>query len=321
MKPVVRLLAVFSLFLAAPLVYAEDYPTRPIHVIVGLSAGSGVDVMARVVGQKLSEKLGQAVIVENKPGAGSNIATKMAASADPDGYTVFVTTVANAINATLYKNLTFDVLKDFTPIILGGKSTNLLVVNPQVQAKTVGELIEFAKRNPKKLNAGSSGVGTVPYLAGEMFRHKTGIEVVHVPFKGGPEATTALLAGQIDYLFAITPTVMGHVKSGRLRALAVTSEQRSDLLPDVPTMIESGVKDFEAVTWFGYSVPTGTPKPVVDRLNSELGKILADNDVKLLLAKQGIETVGGSPQQFAEYMKREFVKWGELVKLSGATVE
>jgi tripartite-type tricarboxylate transporter receptor subunit TctC len=298
---------------------AADYPNRPVRVIVGLTAGSGVDIMARIVGQKVAEATGQPFIIENRPGAGSNIATRFAAQAAPDGYTIFVATVANAINATLYQNLQFDVLRDFSPVILAGTAPNVLVVNPSLPATTVKELIDLAKTRPGKLTAGSSGVGTSPQMAGELFRRRAEIDIVHVPFKGGPEATSALLGGQIDYLFAITSTVLPHIEGGRLRALAVTSKERTQLLPQAPTVSESGLPGFEAVTWFGFTVPTGTPPEVVGRLNTEIGKVLAMPEVKQKLALQGIDVGGGTPQQFGAYMHDEFAKWGQLVKESGAT--
>lgn len=300
---------------------ADDYPNRPVHVIIGLTAGSGVDVMARIVGQKLAESMGQPFIIENRPGAGSNIGTRYAASAEPDGYTIFVATVANAINATLYKNLTFDVLRDFSPVILAARAPNLLVVNPSVSAKSVQELIALAKARPGKLTVGSSGIGTSPQMTAVLFRHRAGINVVDVPFKGGPEATSALLGGQIDYLFAITSTALPHVKAKRLRALGVTSRERTALLPDVPTVSEAGLPGFEAVTWFGFAVPKGTPPAIVDRLNKEIGKILAMPDVKAKLAVQGIDVAGGSPEQFGSYMRDEFAKWGSLVKESGLSIK
>ena len=300
---------------------AADYPTRPVRVIVGLTAGSGVDVMARVVGQKLAEATGQPFIVENRPGAGSNIATRFAAAAAPDGYTVFVATVANAINATLYQKLQFDVLRDFSPVILAGTAPNVLIVNPSVPAKTVNELIELAKAQPGKLTMGSSGTGTSPQMTGELFRRRAEIDIVHVPYKGGPEATTALLGGQIDCLFAITSTALPHIEAGRLRALAVTSRERTALLPQVPTVSESGLPGFEAVTWFGFAVPTGTPRDIVDRLNTEIGKALAMPELKKQLALQGIDVGGGTPEQFGVYMRDEFAKWGRLVKESGMTAD
>jgi tripartite-type tricarboxylate transporter receptor subunit TctC len=300
---------------------AADYPTRPVHVIVGLTAGSGVDVMARVVGQKLSEATGQPFIIENRPGAGSNIATRFAAAAAPDGYTVFVATVANAINATLYQKLQFDVLRDFAPVILAGTAPNVLIVNPSVPAKTVKELIALAKAQPGKLTMGSSGTGTSPQMTGELFRRRAEIDIVHVPYKGGPEATTALLGGQIDCLFAITSTALPHIEAGRLRALAVTSRERTALLPQVPTVSESGLPGFEAVTWFGFTVPTGTPRDIVDRLNTEIGKALAMPELKKQLASQGIDVAGGTPEQFVAYMRDEFAKWGRLVKETGMTAD
>jgi tripartite-type tricarboxylate transporter receptor subunit TctC len=300
---------------------ADDYPNRPVHVIIGLTAGSGVDVMARIVGQKLAESMGQPFIIENRPGAGSNIGTRYAVSAEPDGYTIFVATVANAINATLYKNLTFDVLRDFSPVILAARAPNLLVVNPSVPAKSVQELIALAKARPGKLTVGSSGIGTSPQMTAVLFRHRAGINVVDVPFKGGPEATSALLGGQIDYLFAITSTALPHVKAKRLRALGVTSRERTALLPDVPTVSEAGLPGFEAVTWFGFAVPKGTSPAIIDRLNKEIGKILAMPDVKAKLAVQGIDVSGSSPEQFGSYMRDEFAKWGSLVKESGLSIK
>ena len=317
------LCTVLCVFIAAASLTANavDYPIRPVRVIVGLTAGSGVDVMARVVGQKLAEATGQPFIIENRPGAGSNIATRFAAQAAPDGYTLFVATVANAINATLYKDLQFDVLRDFSPVILAATAPNLLIVNPKVQVKTVEEFIELAKKQPGKLTIGSSGIGTSPQMTGELFRRRAGIDIVPVPFKGGPEATTALLGGQIDCLFAITSTALPHIEAGRLRALAVTSRARSPLLPNVPTVSESGLPGFEAVTWFGFTVPSGTPRNIIDWLNVEIGKVLTMPDVKQKLALQGIDISGGTPDQFGAYMQDEFAKWGRLVKESGAAVD
>lgn len=300
---------------------AADYPNRPVHIIVGLTAGSGVDIMARMVGQKLADAMGQPFIVENKPGAGSNIGTRLAAAAEPDGYTIFVSTIANAINATLYKSLPFDVLKDFSPVILAATAPNILIVNPSVPAKSVAELIAYAKANPGKLTVGSSGVGTAPQMTAALFRQRAGINVVDVPFKGGPEATAALLGGQIDYLIAITSTALPHIKAGRVRALGITSRQRSPLLPDVPTIAESGLPGFEAVTWFGFEVPKGTPHSIIDKLNKEIGKALATPEVKDKLAVQGLYVEGGTPEQFDHYMRAEFEKWGTLVRETGMSMK
>ncbi len=300
---------------------AAGYPERPVHVIVGLTAGSGVDVMARVVSAKLSEATGQAFVVENRPGAGSNIATRFAATQPADGYTIFVATVANAINATLYSKLQFDVLRDFSPVILAGTAPNVLIVNPSLSARTVKELIDLTKAQPGKFTIGSSGTGTSPQMTGELFRRRAGINLVHVPYKGGPEATIALIGGQIDTLFAIASTALPQIESGKVRALAVTSRQRTTLLPQVPTMNEAGLPGFEAVTWFGFTVPAGTPRDVIDRLNNEIGKILAMPEVKKNLAQQGIDVGGGTPEQFGAYMHDEFIKWGALVKEAGISAD
>jgi len=274
-----------------------------------------------IVAAELAEATGQQFVIDNRPGAGSNIGTAMAAKAVPDGYTLFLATVANAINATLYRKLQFDVLRDFAPVILAGTASNVLVVHPSVPARTVRELIELAKARPGKLTFGSSGIGTLPQMAAELFRRMAGIDVVHAPYKGGPQATTDLLSGQIDALFAITSTVLPHIEAGRLRALAVTSRARTPLLPLLPTVIESGLPEFEAVTWFGFAVPTGTSGDIVDRLNGEIGKALAAPEVKQQLALQGIDVAGGTPEEFEAYLRAEFAKWARLVKESGATVD
>ena len=316
-KLLIRVVAVIFASAIPIAAIAAEYPTRPVRVIVGLSAGSGVDVMARIVSQKLSEAMGQPFIVENRPGAGSNIATQYAASAAPDGYTLFVATIANAINATLYSKLQFDVLRDFAPVVLTGTAANMLVANPALPVKSVQEFIKLAKEKPGNLTMGSSGNGTVVQMAGELFQRQANIKVVPVPYKGGPEAITGLLGGQIDSLFVITSTALTHVNSGKVRALAVTSRARSSLFPDVPTLDESGLTGFEAVTWFGLTVPTGTPREVIDRINAETNKVLAMPDVKQKLALQGIDVAGGTPEQFGAYMRAEFPKWGTLVKESG----
>jgi len=300
---------------------AADYPAHPVHVLLGFPAGSGIDIMARTVGQRFAEATGQPFVIENRPGAGSNLATAVVAQAAPDGYTILLATVANAINATLYRNLQFDLLRDFSPVILTGSASNVLVVNPSSPAHTVQDLVALAKAKPGKLTFGSSGVGSLPHMAGELFRRRAGIEVVHVPYKGGPQATSDLVSGQIDYLFAITSTALPHIEAGRLRALAVTSKERTPLLPDVPTMSEAGLSGFEAVTWFGFVVPAGTARDIIDRLNAEIGKTLATPEVGRKLAAQGIDVAGGTPEQLGAYMREEVAKWGSLVKESGATAD
>jgi len=321
LRRTVRNILVAAAVLTTPCVAMAEYPERPVRIVVGLTAGSGADLIARLVAEKLSVSLGQPVTVENRPGAGTNLATHFAATQPADGYTIFVATVANAINASLYKRLQFDALRDFAPVILAGSASNVLIVKPSLQAKSVKELIDLAKAQPGKITIGSSGTGTSSQMAGELFRRRAGVDIVHVPYKGGPEAATALIDGQIDTLFAIVSTALPQIESGKVRALAVTSKRRSALLPNVPTLHEAGLADFEAVTWFGFAVRSSTPKDVINKLNREVGKVLAVPDVQQKLAQQGIDIGGGTPEQFGAYMKDEFAKWGAVVKETGMTAD
>jgi tripartite-type tricarboxylate transporter receptor subunit TctC len=291
-----------------------------VRAIVGFPAGSGVDIVARVVGQKLSEQYGQQFVVDNRPGAGSNIGTQLAAKAPADGYTLFLGTVANAINATLYRELPFDFTRDFAPIVLAGSAPNLLVVHPSLPARSVAELVKLARAKPGRLSFGSSGTGTAPHLAGELFKSMAAINVMHIPYKGGPQATTDLIAGQYDYLFAISSTVLPHIRSGRLRALAITTAARAPSMPDLPAVAET-LPGFEAVTWFGYMAPAGTPQDIVARLNADITKVLARADVREPLATQGIEVKMSSREQFGAYVRDEIAKWARVVKASGAQAE
>ena len=256
-----------------------------------------------------------------RSGAGSNIAANLAAKAAPDGYTIFLGTVANAINATLYAKLPFDFTRDFAPIVLAASAPNLLVVHPSVPARSVAELIRLAKAQPGQLSFGSSGTGTAPHLAGELFKHMAGIDIVHVPYRGGPQATTDLIGGQYAMLFAISSTVLPHIKSGRLRTLAITTLARMPSLPEVPTVAESGLPGFEAVTWFGFMVPAATPRDIVGRLNADIGKALALPDLRQQLALQGIDVIGGTPAQFAEHVRKETAKWADVIRRSGAKAD
>jgi tripartite-type tricarboxylate transporter receptor subunit TctC len=308
------------LALSSASVAAADYPSRPVRAIVGFPAGSGVDIVARLVGQKLSEQYGQQFVVDNRPGAGSNIGTQLAAKAPADGYTLFLGTVANAINATLYRELPFDFMRDFAPIVLAGSAPNLLVVHPSLPARSVAELVKLARAKPGHLSFGSSGTGTAPHLAGELFKSMAAIDVTHIPYKGGPQATTDLIAGQYDYLFAISSTVLPHIRSGRLRALAITTAARAPSMPDLPSVAET-LPGFEAVTWFGYMTPAGTPQDIVARLNADITKVLARADVREPLATQGIEVKTSSPEQFGAYVRDEITKWARAVKASGARAE
>jgi tripartite-type tricarboxylate transporter receptor subunit TctC len=253
-------------------------------------------------------------------GAARNIGTQLAAKAPADGYTLFLGTVANAINATLYRELPFDFTRDFAPIVLAGSAPNLLVVHPSLPARSVAELVKLARAKPGRLSFGSSGTGTAPHLAGELFKSMAAINVMHIPYKGGPQATTDLIAGQYDYLFAISSTVLPHIRSGRLRALAITTAARAPSMPDLPAVAET-LPGFEAVTWFGYMALAGTPQDIVARLNADITKVLARADVREPLATQGIEVKTSSPEQFGAYVRDEIAKWARVVKASGARAE
>jgi tripartite-type tricarboxylate transporter receptor subunit TctC len=297
------------------------YPAKPIRVIVGFPPGSGADITARVIGAKAGEALAQQVIVDNRPGAASNIAAELSAKAPPDGYTLFIGTVANTINATLYPKLPFDFARDFAPVALTTAAPNVLVVHPSVPAKSVKELVALAKGRPGQLNFASSGTGTAPHLSGELFKALAGVNLVHIPYKGSPPAVTDLMAGEVALMFSPSSTVLPHVKSGRLRALAVTTASRLPSLPDLPTVAESGLKGYETITWFGFVAPAKTPPAVVTRLNAEIVKVLALPDVRNQFGIQGIEVLGGTPEQFASTIRDEIAKWAKVIRLSGAKAE
>ena len=296
------------------------YPTKPIRMIVGFAPGGGTDTTARALTPKLSERLGQQVIVDNRPGAAGNIATDITTKAPADGYTILMGTIAAlSINPTLYGNLPFDPQKDLAPVTQAVDSTNILVVHPTVQAKTVKELIALAKS--KSLNGGSSGVGGAGHLALELFNVMAGTKITHVPYKGGGPAMTDLLGGQINLIFATAASAIPHVQSGKIRALAVTTAKRSQLVPDLPTVSEAGLRGFEANNWYGIMVPAKTPRPIIDRLNKEFVAVLNAPDVKSILFKQGLDVAPSTPQQFGAYIKSETAKWAKVIKVSGAKPE
>jgi len=297
------------------------YPAKSIRVIVGFPPGSGADITARVIGAKAGEALAQQVIVDNRPGAASNIAAELAAKAPADGYTLFIGTVANTINATLYPRLPFDFARDFVPVVLTTAAPNVLVVHTSVPAKSVKELIALAKSRPGQLNYASAGTGTAPHLSGELFNAMAGVRMVHIPYKGSPPAVTDLLAGEVALMFSPSSTVLPHVKSGRLRALAVTTAARLPSLPELPTVAESGLKGYETITWFGFVAPAKTPQAIVARLNAEIVKVLALPEVRNPFAIQGIEVIGGTPEQFASYIRDEITKWAKVIRLSGAKAD
>ena len=305
--------------IGAPALAAEGYPSRPIRMVVGFAPGGGTDTTARALTPKLSERLGQQVIVDNRPGAAGNIATEIITKAPADGYTILMGTIAAlSINPTLYGNLPFNPLRDLAPVTQAVDSTNILVVHPTVQAKTVKELIALGKTKP--LNGGSSGVGGAGHLALELFNVMAGTKITHVPYKGGGPAMTDLLGGQINLIFATAASAIPHVQSGKIRGLAVTTARRSKLV-DLPTVAEAALPGFEANNWYGVVVPAKTPRPIIERLNKEFTAVLNAPDVKDILFKQGLDVHPSTPEAFGAYIKSETTKWAKVIKASGAKPE
>ena len=299
---------------------ADDYPNHPVRWLVGYPPGGSTDIVARLIGQYLSERLGQQFVIENKPGAGNNLATEMATKADPDGYTLHLTNPANAINATLYKNLNFDFIRDMAPVAGIIRVPNVMEVNPNVPAKTVAEFIGYAKANPGKVNMASAGVGTSTHLSGALFMMMTGTELVHVPYRGAAPALADLLGGQVRVLFDNLPSSIGHIKGGRLRPLAVTTATRAAALPDVPTVADT-VPGFEASVFYGMSVAKGTPRPIIDKLNAAVNAALADPAMRAKLAELGGAPIRGTPEAFGKVVADETAKWAKVVTATGATAE
>lgn len=311
-----------ALVLCCPcLVMAQSFPNKPIKVLVPFPAGGTVDFFARTLAPKLSEALGQAVLVENRPGAGGNIATEAVAKATPDGYTLLMGSEIVAINTSLYSKLNYDPLKDLAPIVLVGTVPNILIINPSVPANNVKELIALDKNKSANLSYASTGQGTSTHLSTELFKNMTGMEAVHVPYKGGPPAIADLLGGQVNMMFINMPTGIAHVRSGKVKILAVSSKKRVAQLPDVPTVEEAGVKGFVTYAWSGLFAPAGTPREVVTRLNNEVVKILKMPAIREQLAGQGAEAVGDTPEEFGLFMRNEVAQWAHMVRTSGARVD
>jgi tripartite-type tricarboxylate transporter receptor subunit TctC len=296
---------------------AQTYPVRPIRLIIGYTPGGSADITARLTGQWLSERLGQSVIVESRPGGGTNIATEAVVRAPPDGYTLLLVAPANAINATLYDKLSFDFLRDIVPVAGIIRFPNVVDVNPSLPVKSIPELIAYAKTNPGKLNMASSGNGSTIHMSGELFKMMTGINMVHVPYRGGAPALTDLIAGQVHVMFDNLPTSAEHVKSGRLRGLAVTGTARSHVLPDLPTVADF-LPGYEASAWYGLGAPRNTPAAVIDRLNDAVNAILADPTSQGRFAELGASLLPGSPADFGKLLADETEKWGKVVKFAGA---
>jgi tripartite-type tricarboxylate transporter receptor subunit TctC len=313
------LAAALTMSLAAP---AADYPTHPVTIIVAFTPGGPSDVLARIIGRRLQDILHQPFIIENRPGSGGNIAAEQAAHAAPDGYTLLMgNNSILATNAALYRRLAYDPEKDFIPISLIGTQANILVVNPAVPANSMAELIALAKASPGQLNFASSGFGAAAHLAGELFKTEAKINIVHVPYKGAAPALNDVMAGHVHMMFATAASVIGLIKSNKVRALAVTTPKRTALLPDLPTVDELGIKGFDATTWHGLVAPAGTPKEIIDTLNFATVAALKDPATQKALIDLGVDIVGDSPKEFEAYIKTEIPKWTAVVKQSGAQID
>ena len=300
---------------------AAGYPSKPIHIVVTFTTGGAPDILARLIGEKLQATWGQPVIIENKPGAGGNTGADAVAKATPDGHTFVVGTVGtHAINGALYSKMPYDMVRDFTPISLLATTPNLLVVHNGVPAKTVKELIDLGKKQGKMTFA-SSGSGSSIHVSGELFKSMTGIDMTHIPYKGRASALPDLLGGRVTMMFDNMPSSLPLVREGKLRGLAVTSAKRSPAAPDIPTIAESGLPGFDALSWFALFAPPNVPRPVIDKLSSEVRKIITSPDVAKKLSDIGLEPVGSSPEELASYQRAEIIKWAKVVKDSGATVE
>jgi tripartite-type tricarboxylate transporter receptor subunit TctC len=308
--------------LGAAAVAAQGYPDRPVKLVVPFPPGGPLDVTGRLIAQKLTDAWGQAVVVENKPGAGGNIGADLVAKSAPDGYTILMGALStHAVNPSLYAKMPYDAMKDFAPITLLAVTPNVLVVNPSLPVNSVKDLVAYAKANPGKLSFGSGSNGSAGHLAGELFKVDTGTDIVHIPYKGGAPATQALLAGDVQFMFDNLANATAQVKAGKLKALAVTTAQRSKLAPDLPTMAEAGLPGFDISTWYGLLAPAGTPKEVIAKWNADVVKILNTPEVRERLAAQGAEAAPTTPEQFAAFMRSEIPKYARIVKASGAKVD
>ncbi|MDB5864962.1 MAG: hypothetical protein JWO70_2768 [Betaproteobacteria bacterium] len=309
-----------GVFAAAPAAHAQ-YPAKPLRLIVPFPPGGGTDAMARTLAPKLGEGLGQQVVIDNRGGAGATIGTELAAKSPPDGYTLFLMTVTNAVSMSLYPNLKFDLVRDFAPVTKLATTPHVLVVHPSVPARTVKELIAVAKARPGSLVYSSSGTGSVSHLAGEYFGFLTGTRMLHVPYKGGGPSVTALVSGEVAVGFATMPSVLAQVKAGRLRGIAMTTAQKSSALPGLPTVGDAGIANYDVGSWYGLSVPTGTSREIITRLHDVTLKLLALPDVKERLAVSGFEVLVSTPEQYGEFVRAEVERWGKVVKTSGAKAE
>jgi tripartite-type tricarboxylate transporter receptor subunit TctC len=299
-------------------VLGQVYPTRPIHLVVPSSAGAGVtDIMARLVGRYLGARIGQQIVIDNRPGASGILGSEVVSRAAPDGYTLLIANVSLVVNPFLYPKMPYDPLTNFMPVTMVNSAPLLLVMHPSIAAKSVTELITYAKSHPGQLNYGSGGLGSTPYLAAELFKSLSGIDVLHVPYKGGAPALSDLVAGQLSFMIENMPGTMPYVTAGNLRAIAITSPQRSPLAPELPTMIEAGVPDYEMSGWNGIFAVKGTPPEIVERLHSEVAKILRSPEMRRELASLGAEPIGDTPDEFGAFLKADMARWGKIVQEKG----
>jgi len=321
MKKILQLsLSILALIFAVT-ASAQSFPTKPIKIIVPFPAGGTVDFFARVISTKLSEALGQSVLVENRAGAGGNIAAEAVAKAAPDGYTLLMGSEIIAINTSLYSKMGYDPVKDLAPITLVGTVPNILIVHPSLPVNSVNDLIALAKKTPGKISFASTGQGTSTHLSSELFKLMANVDMLHVPYKGGPPAIADLISGQVNMMFINMPTGITHVRSGKAKIIAVSSIKRVSQLPDVPTVDQAGVKGFETSAWSGLYAPAGTPADIINRLNAEVVKILKQPSVREQLMAQGAEPVGDTPEEFSRFTLAEISKWAKIIKISGAKVD
>lgn len=317
MNKIARIAAITAFACTASIAAAQDYPNAPIHLISGFPPGTTADISARVVSARMSKTLGQQIVVENKPGAASSIAGTYVARAAKDGYTLYIASAANMINAAMSSNLQFDIMKDFTPIALITSTPTVLVVTSELGVKSVKELVALAKEKPGTISFGSSGVGSSTHLALELFNSLAGVKIAHIPYTGSPQVVTDLLANRIQGYFSPASTVMGHVQAGKLVALAVTDAKRSTFMPQLPTMTEAGVPDCVSVLWFGIAAPAGTPQPIIDKLSKAANEAVKSDEVVKALHGQTVEAIGGTPDQFRRHMEAEQKRWNAVVASAG----
>lgn len=310
-----------GLLLAAPHAVAQTYPQKPVRLVVPYPPGGGTDIIARIVGQKVSDSLGQQIIIDNRGGAGGTIGTEVVAKSAPDGYTILMAPTSHVINPSIYAKLPYDTVKDFAPITLAASATILLVVHPSIPARTVKELMAFAKARPGQLNFGSAGNGTVFHLTGELFKRQAGIDMVHVPFKGGGPTIANLVAGQVSVAFETMLALQPFVKAGRVRALAVTGAQRSSVMPELPTIVELGFPAIVAENWYGFYAPAATPRPIIARLNAEIVKTLRAPEIKQRFQEQGTEIVASTPGELSDAIRTEMEKWSRTAREAGARID